>query len=972
MIGRRKILSVAVSSALFGMSGITLAQQAAAPAADVLEEVVVTGSRLARSSRSAAVPVQPIDLEQIRLTGAVNLETALNQMPQFVAGTTSASNSLASATGTGAATLDLRGLGAQRNLVLVNGRRYVFFDGTQVTNINTIPTSLVKRVEVVTGGASAVYGSDAIAGVTNFILMDDFEGIELQTQANNDIRGNGWTTDTTLTFGGNFDNGRGNAVVSLNYADREEIGVEERGFSEFVLANGTVNGEPALVRGGSSFIPSGRFSGLPANPSSRLGLTEALNAAGLGGVGGLGFTTVGDGPDVRPFQDPADRFNYAQDNFLRLPQERYAITALAHYDLTDNVRAYTEASYTYNETEVRFASSFINASLPFNVDNPFVSTEMQDVLRILDETEPGPGAGDGLTNLQVGRRLTELGPRRNIDERDAWRILLGLKGDFNDSPNTFVSGLSWDVYYSFARSDNTQTQIGNASISRFAENILNGTGPDGQPLVNPFGNNISPAGVDAIAVTSVNSDVTELEVLAGTIGGNIASLPAGDLGVSVGFEYRDSSLDFQPDQLLADGDIAGFNPITPASGSIEVWEVFGEVQVPLIAGAPMVEELTAKGAFRYSDYDLDQVGTKWTYFTGLDWALNDQVAFGVQFQRAIRAPSVGEAFGGQRQFAIQATDPCATPGAASDPTVRDLCIASGVPAANVGTPAVQPNQEVPGIFGGNPDLDAEESDTYTVSLILTPEALPGLRVTVDYFDIEVEDAIAPFGGSVGNVLNLCFNQLQDINSVACQSVGRDDSGAIQFPFAVTALNENIGAIETSGIDFQASYGFDADFGLFSDTSSFDLSVNVTWLDEFTLTPLQDQSDNQNACAGAFGSGTCGEPRPEFKTRSQLRWYTGNLTVGLTHRWLDEVDLDIVALRGVDPASIPVAEFSDQHYLDLSFNYDVGERISVWGGVNNLLDNDPPLLGANQRRANTFPDTYDPFGTELFLGASFRL
>ncbi|MFU8763938.1 MAG: TonB-dependent receptor domain-containing protein [Haliea sp.] len=982
---RRNVLAAAVTAAVFAVPGPVSAQSGESdPVGAVLEEVIVTGSRLARSERSAAVPVQPIEMEQIRMSGAVNLESALNQLPQFVAGTTSASNSLASATGTGAATLDLRGLGAQRNLVLVNGRRYVFFDGSQVTNINTIPSALVRRVEVVTGGASAVYGSDAIAGVTNFILRDDFEGFEVQSQLNNDTRGNGWTTDTSITMGGNFDNDRGNAVVSLNYADREEIGVEDRSFSRGVLANGTVDGRPGLIQGGSSFVPNGRFSGLPSDPSTRPGLTEALAAAGLSGVGGLGFTTVGNGPDVRPFVGANqnginDTFNYAQDNFLRLPQERFAITALAHYDLTDNVRAYTEAAYTYNETEVRFASSFVNASLPFNVDNPFVSAEMQEVLRILDETEAGPGAGDGLTNLQVGRRLTELGPRRNIDERDAWRILVGLEGDFSHSSNSFLQGLSWDAYYSFGRSDNTQTQIGNASISRFAANVLNGTGPDGAPLVNPFGNNISAAGVNAIAVNSVNSDVTELEVFAATIGGNVLPLPAGDLGLMLGVEWRDSSLDFRPDQLLADGDIAGFNPITPANGSISVFEIFGEVQVPLVADAPLVEELTAKGAFRYSDYDLDQVDTQWTYFGGLDWALNEQLAFGVQYQKAIRAPSVGEAFGGQRQFAIQATDPCAQASAASNPVLRDLCVASGVPVANVGTAAVQPNQEVPGIFGGNPNLDAEESDTFTFSVIVTPTAVPGLRVTLDYFDIEVEDAIAPFGGSVGNVLNLCFNQLQDINSVACRSVSRDPTtGAIQFPFAVTALNENIGAIETNGIDLQVGYSFDADFGLLSNTSSFDLSFLVTWLDEFTLTPLQDQSGNQNFCIGAFGSGTCGEPKPEFKTRTSLRWHTGDLTLGLTHRWIDSVDLDVVVLgprrggTGTDPSTIPVSRFSSQGYLDLSFNYDVGERISIWGGVNNLLDNDPPLLGSNQRRANTFPDTYDPFGTELFIGASVKL
>jgi len=719
---KRKLASavaVALLTQAFGLSAQAPGESSSEEG--VLEEVIITGSRLARSERSAAVPVQAVGLDEIRLAGTVNLEQALNQLPQFVAGTTSASNSLASATGTGAATLDLRGLGAQRNLVLVNGRRYVFFDGTQVTNINTIPAALIQRVEVVTGGASAVYGSDAIAGVTNFILRDDFQGVEVQSQVNRDSRGNGWITDTSFTIGGNFASDRGNAVVSFNYADRDAVGVEERGFSNGVLGNGFVDGQPALVPGGSSFIPNGRFSGIPSSASAIgaiPGLAEAMAAAGLTGMSANGFTTVGLGPDVRPYVPAMDRFDYSQDNFLRLPQERYSITALAQYDLTDQVQVYSEAAYTNNQTEVRFASSFVNASLPVNVDNPFISPELQTVLGILDNAETGSGAGDGLTRLTIGRRLVELGPRRNLDDRDAWRILVGLKGDFSGSE--LLNALNWDIYYSFARSDNTQTQIGNASISAFSRNILNGTGPGGDPLVNPFGANISPAGVDSIQVSSLNSDVTELQVLSGVVSGDLFDLPAGPFGASLGFEWRESSLDFRPDQLLAQGDIAGFNPIRPSNGQIEVFEIFGEVQIPLVSDAPMAKELTAKGAFRFSDYDLEAVDTQWTYFAGLDWALNDSIALGGQYQRAIRAPSVGEAFGGQRQFAIQATDPCATLPALTDSVLRDLCIANGVPPDRVGSPAVQPNQEVPGICGGNPDLDAETSDTVTISLILTP------------------------------------------------------------------------------------------------------------------------------------------------------------------------------------------------------------------------------------------------------------
>jgi len=986
-------VAIAASLAIAPFVDITYAQETEgdpdsereSPTVEQPDVMVVTGSRLARSERSAAVPVQAVSAESIQFSGEVNLEQVLNELPQFVPGTTAASNSLASATGTGAATLDLRGLGSVRNLVLVNGRRYVFFDSTQVTNINTIPSTLVERVEVVTGGASAVYGSDAVAGVVNFILRDDYEGLEARAQVHRDAEGSGWIQDYTVTMGGNFNDGRGNAVISINYLDRDEIDSDERGFSSLVLGDGRVNGVPTLLpvgsdaAVGSSFVPFGRFTRLPFgdNAAAIPGLEEALAAAGLADLGALGFIPDESGRNVRPFTN-TDRFNYAQDNFLRVPQERWTITAMGHYDLTSEIEAYTEASYSYNETTVGFASSFINATFPIEVDNPFIGEPLREVFRIIDENQTGSAANDGVIPLGIQRRLIEAGPRRNRDERDAWRVLGGVRGELADLGGDWFTDNAFDAYYSFARSDNTQIQIGNVSLSRFGEGLLSGSGPDGGPVVNPFGPNISEQGVDFIAISSTNSDVTELQVAAASLTTNVTELPAGPLGASLGFEWRSSSVDFRPDQNLAEGDVAGFNPITATDGEIDVWELFAEVSVPLLADLPGVELLSLRGAGRYSDYDLDRVGGVWTYFGGVDWEITPEISLGGQFQRAIRAPNVGEAFGGQRQFPIQATDPCAQSGAENDSVLNQLCIASGVPADLVGNPAVQPNQEVPGLFGGNPDLGEETSDTITLSAIWQPAFVEGLRVTIDYYDIEVEDAIAPLAGGVGSILNLCFNQLRDINSVACQAVSRNpETGVIQSPFLVEALNENIGKLETSGVDFQIDYGFGVDFGLLSDFSRFDLQFVGTWMDEFTLTPLQDLGDIKNECVGAFGSGICGEPRPEFKTFTSLTWSTGPLSLNLRHRWLDSVKLDrivVPARRGQDgpnPSDFPVPEFDGEQYVDLSFNFEFSEQLAFWGGVNNVFDNKPPLIGANQRRANTFPDTFDPIGTEFYLGAAVR-
>ncbi len=290
---------------------------------------------------------------------------------------------------------------------------------------------------------------------------------------------------------------------------------------------------------------------------------------------------------------------------------------------------------------------------------------------------------------------------------------------------------------------------------------------------------------------------------------------------------------------------------------------------------------------------------------------------------------------------------------------------------------LQPNNEIPGVFGGNPNLNEEESDTITFGIVFTPDMVSNLRVSLDYFDIEVESAIAPFAGGVNNILDLCYVQIQDANSEACRAVSRNPaSGIIDVDNPVIALNANIGLLETSGFDIQADYTWEADFGMFDGGSNFALSFRTTWVDEFTLTPIADIPENKNYCVGAFGP-TCGEPKHELKTTTRLTWHTGPLSISARHRWLDESELDRFVLptrRGEptpDPNSFAVLALDSANYIDLTFNYDASDGISIWGGVNNVFGEDPPILGANQSRANTWPDTYDPYGTQFFLGTAIK-
>ncbi len=965
---RIKPFSSAVSIAV-GLACMAPGSSFAQDTGDAIEEIVITGSRIRTGRQAPSIPIDTVTADDIKLSGYTNVEEILNNMPQFVPERTASTNSTADPTATGAATLNLRGLGGQRSLVLVNGRRYTFFDSSQRTDINNIPASLIERVEVVTGGASAVYGSDAIGGVVNFILKDDFEGVELRSQFNQTSEGDGNTTDISLTIGGNFADDKGNAVVVFNFLDRDAIMTTDRSFSGNVLADITSNGVVTLLESGSSFIPNGRFQGIPSSAADIAaipGLDAALAAAGLTGISNNGFTTDDAGLSQRPYvgssaAGPGDTFNYSLDNFLRVPQERYAITTLMDYDVGDQASVYFEGSFSHNETTTGFASSFINQSFPVEVDNPFITQELSDVFQLLDENGTGGAANDGIVNLTINRRLVELGPRRNQDTRNAFRALFGIEGSFNDT--------DYNAYYSYTRSDNTQIQIGNASRSAFADGILSGSGPGGDPILNPFGQNISPEGVEFLDIATTNTEATELSVFGATLNRDLFDLSAGPVAALIGTEWRSSSVDFDPDESLLTGDVAGFNSITPAKGEIDVWELFAEFSVPLLAEKTGIKALNATGAYRYSDYDLAQTGGVNTFLFGLDWQVNDSLAFGSQFQRAIRAPSVGEAFGGQRLFPVGAVDPCALPGAATDTTVRALCEAKGVPSALVGDASIQPNAQIPGLFGGNPDLNEEESDTFTLSAIITPEALPNLRVSIDYFDISIDDAIDVSGGSVNNVLDLCYKQIQDLNSAACRASGRNSStGVIDTQNPVGVFNANVGSLDTSGVDLQVSYAWDLDFGI-GGGSELSVAFNATFLDELDLVPIAGL-DTVNQCAGAYGR-TCGEPKSETKTNTTINWTSGDLRLGLRYRWAEETRLDEVVFGQRTPDSVAALDIGGDGYVDLSFGYAVSEAFDIWGGIINALDEDPPLLGRRQVRANTSPDTFSPTGTEFFVGGSYK-
>lgn len=987
---------------------------AAAPAQQTGGDIVVTGSRLASRGYKAPTPVTVFSQEDVKLSGTQNIETLLGNAPQFTG--SQLSGPTANTVPAGVATLNLRGFGDQRNLVLVNGRRFAISGPAQTTDINAIPAALIKRTEVVTGGSSAIYGSDAISGVVNFILRDDFQGVEVSAQDTVTQHASTGTQSVDVTAGTNFSDNRGNVTVAFNYLNRGGYTRGDRGgWATPSMADGCVTaasfsstrpgtpfavpagqtclgagGRPGLIFSGSGTTPNGRFANIPTvgSAASNPALNAALTAAGLGGITARGFTFNDVGTTARPATTPGDDYDLGPDAYIIVPQERLLGNAFAHYDFSDAFTVYGEGTIGNNKIVAQLPSTGVSGNFLVNVNNPYLSAPLQNVLRQLDLRETGSTtvtngtsrlstiAGDGLAVLNVNRRINEGGFRTNLSNIDTYRGAVGARGKIGSVSDHFLTNLSYDVYYSYARTVQTDTASGAISLSGFQNGLLSVNGA--APLLNIFGANISQAGAAAITVKTTNVTRATQQVAAGSINGELFQMPAGPVDFSAGFEWRRASASFSPDARLASGDLSGFNASLPTSGSETAKEEFAEIRIPLLSHTRFAERLTVNGAFRHSRYDLTGVGSVWTYSGGAEYAPNRSVTFRGQYQRSIRAPNVGELFGGNSTQGQTLTDPCSSrqPVSGQTAATRALCVATGVPAGLVFNSEVQPNQFINVIGGGNPSVGPETSDTKTAGVVLTPTFLRGFAFSADYFNINLKGAIAPLGGNGANVLNLCYNVVQQASSPFCQAITRDPlTGQIAAPGYITATNGNTGALKTSGVDFASSYSFHTDWGLGSGGSRFEIGTDVSWTRSFTSVPVAALS-TKNECVGSFGQ-TCGQPIPEWKGVTRVTWKSGPFVLSLRHRFIGAVTVDsyILPLRagGLVPAlnTLTNPVIPTQHYFDLSTSIDVSKQFQLNMGVTNIADRDPPIVGSAAPSDNTFAATYDVQGRTFFVGATAR-
>jgi outer membrane receptor protein involved in Fe transport len=974
----QQILKAGSATAVIGLA--LASQPAFAQDADVSASegtaIVVTGSRISRPDLNTSSPVSVVGSEEFDFQQETNVEEVLNDMPQVVAASSGVSNN----PGGGVATVDLRGLGTQRTLVLVDGRRYINSGTAQVVDLNTIPSALIERVDIVTGGASAVYGSDAIAGVVNFIMKSDFEGIELNGKYDISHEGDGGRYNMDATIGANFADGRGNVVAHVGYYNRNGIFAGQRAattdsFSD--VSDG--QGGRILIPGGSSLIPSFRLV-VP-------GLAPLLGLPG-GTNGNVRFDQNG---NAIAYNATTDLYNFGPVNYLQVPQSRLMGYAKAEYEISEHVKPYIEAVFANNRVEQELAATPIGNTTPFrdgslgsniqiHVYSPFLGASTRAALQQLDTD------GDGyVATGNYGRRFLEAGSRNNSDDRNAYRLLAGVKGNITGS-------WDYDLYHSYARTRNSAIQTGNVQLSALIASMRTAfRAPDGTISVTPvpggtlvcadatarasgcvpanvYGDStVSPEAAEYLKISASNLTEVSTQVTSAVItNNNLFDFGAGGVGLALGAEHRKEFGNFQPDTFLASGDVGGFNAGRPTFGEYSVTEIFGEVNIPLLADRPFFRRLELTGAARYSDYS-NAVGGVWTYAAGGQWEPGGGLTFRGNYQRAIRGPSVGELFGGQTVSFNGASDPCATAAAASG-ALRDRCVASGVPANVVGTTAyLSGSTSYPAVVGGNPDLTEEKATTWTVGAALNPSFFRDFSLTVDYYNIEIEDYIGTVGAQ--NIVNACF--LSGIDQY-CDLVTRSATGEFE---QFRNFNINAASLKTDGIDVNARLGVPLGFSMTgSDESRLSFDFRGSYLLNLDYEAVPGLGLRINECAGAFGR-VCSNtvafaPTPHWKHALRGTLRDGPGFISMLWRYIGPSSDD-------DPGTTYAVERLDAvSYFDLTLGVDVNDNLSLALGIDNVFNKGfQPIAstqqGGNGQQSNTYPVLYDTLGRYWSVSAKMR-
>ena len=983
--------------------------------ANSIEELVVTGSRLTRSNVTSSVPLVQVGAQEIENRGTARIEDVVNILPNvFVSQTAEVANGA-----TGTSTLNLRGLGATRTLVLIDGKRLPFGSPfSSAANVDLVPARLVERVDVVTGGASAVYGSDAVAGVVNFVTKRNFEGFELDYQygVNENPNDDGFMADVlqrngianpgshtggegglvSMLMGVNTASGDGNITIFGSYEDQEELLGGDRDSGACTLGGtSTIN-----CVGSSNFR---RFNGTLGN-----------------GVAGTVFQQE-DGT-LTPFAGgAAETYNFGARNHYQRPVERWNLGASGFYEITGGLEAYADTSYMSNNTTAQIAeSASFNRAFETNCSNPLLQAgrgpagagafsfadftgNFDDDGNFVSCNDILAAGGDADVQFINSHRNVEGGPRISTYENNTFRAVAGLRGDISDDFN-------FDVFAQFSGTEGTRLSQRDLNAERVQQALFLVDDGNGNTVCRDASNGCVPWNIfernadGSSAVTSEATDFiqglgivtgeTEQFVIGGTIEGDLTNFglqsPYADSGISglVGFETRTDELSRLSDDISSTvGGLTGTGGATlPIAGEIDVDEVFMEVSVPLITGAPFAEELGLSAGYRYSDYTTTGNGTSNsfdadTWFVGVSWSPTEEVRFRANQARAIRAPNVFDLYVGINTGLVDLStgenglfDPCASAPGVAPAASAEACARTGLSAAQYAAgvednPAGQYNS----ITGGNPNLVAETADTTTLGVVYTPNFVEGLSIAVDYFDIEVTEAIGTIPAQ--SSLDGCIAGGAG-SETFCSLIQRDTAGTLWLSnnapggglAGISAQNANITSLETQGFDVNVAYALDV-----NNWGSFNLDYAATILDTNSSVPFAGADAIE--CVDVY-AGQCALPTPEYTHRVLANWNTpiSGLGVSMTWRHVGETTLFGLDQAAASQRDEQMNDFLEaRNYLDMSANYMINENITVRAGANNLLAKDAPLstnVGTGTGNNNTYPGLFD-VSRFIFAGVTYN-
>lgn len=980
------------------------------------EDIVVTGTRIRSANLESNAPISTVTGDEFFETGQISVGDVLNELPQLRS-TFSQQNSTRFLGTRGLNLLDLRGLGTQRTLVLVNGRRHVGGDvlvNAVSPDVNTFPTDLIDRVDVITGGGSSIYGSDAIAGVVNFILKDNYEGLSLRGQAGISDRGDAGNQYVSALGGFNFGpDDRGNIAVNFEYAHQDRyFGSGGRGLQQndaFLV----VDTDPAGSVNGADGTPDRMFfrdiRSATISLGGQVGIFQGPGNAACGAGGGTRFTCgylfqpdgtlipqtgtrVGLGPNGNYIGGNGTSSREGQLLTLSPELDRYSVNLIGHYAISDALVPFVEAKYVRSEAFGSQSGPFFSQGTTLGdpggrervrLDNPFLSNQARALLtQQLSATTVNPNTGGALTadelaaqraaiaagtfRFGVRRNWVDFGIRDEKFVRETYRIVAGIKGDFNDD---------WNYELSFNYGEHRERAVieGNVNVQRYLLGLdsvrdpasgqivcrskLNPAGTvdylddaailaadiAGCVPINPFGQgSVTQAARDYVLVDSVATGKIKQFVASAFLAGDssqLFELPGGPVGFSVGAEYRRERVEYDLDDLTQAG-YAFYNAIpTFRAPAFEVKEAYAEVRVPLLKDIPFIEEFTITGSGRISDYK-GSTGTTYAYGGEVTWRPIQDIRFRGAYNRAVRAPNLVDLFSDVSQnFAPAPADPCSLRNIGTGSSTREAnCRADGIPASYdfVYTSSIEI------LSGGNPNLREETSDNYTVGGILTPRFIPGLSLSVDYYDITVNDVItAP---SAQQIMNACYDAA-DLNNQFCGLFERNRSGGLgpneeaQFQIIQGSLQQNslnYAKLTARGIDSELNYRATFNWGT--------IGLKALWTHTLERNEFLNPADPERANRILD---ELSDPSDQVTVNANVKF--GAVTLGYQMRWLDKMVLntyeDIFSVQGRAPENADYADiqfYPDVFYHDARIDLAVNDKFNFYIGVDNITDRLPPL------------------------------